>query len=133
VKPQDVGCSCGGSLTVLDRAHIAVRVDLAIYSIEVLLRAAYKLTDRCYVFLDRRDGYAVAFIVGKFPGDDVTDCAGALANELIDQQVRDQLERRFAPIRTLITAQAFAEGNLLAPDQDNADYVQDPQGIGKPR
>jgi His-Xaa-Ser system protein HxsD len=120
-------------LTVLDRAHVSFTVDLGVYSIEAVLRAAYKLTDRCYILLKRTDGHVVAFIVGKAPGEEVAEVVGAFANELIDQQLREQLERRFEPIRTLITAQAFAEGNLLEPERDDADYNRDPLGIGKPR
>ena len=127
------GCSCGGTLTVFDRAHVALKIDLGLYSTDAILRAAYKLTDRCYVLLDRQESHVTAFVLGKTPGDDVSDCVGTLTNELIDQQLRERLENQFGALRTIIAAQAFAEGNLLEPGRDDADYQQDPQNICKPR
>ena len=127
------GCSCGGHLTVLDRAHIAVSVDEGLYSAPALLRSAYKFTDRIFILLERRDGQLVAYLMGKTSTDDLADIAGQFCNELVDQELREALEQRFAPVRNLITAQAFAEGNLLESLQDNADPNADPLGIGTSR
>jgi His-Xaa-Ser system protein HxsD len=125
-----VGCSCGESLTVLNRAHVAVRIDRAIYSLEAVLRAAYKLSDRCHILLDSDDGDITAFVMGHTGDDDVTSHVGSLVNELLDQQLRVQLEAQFGPLRTVIAAQAFAQGNLLDPGRDDEDYDRDPRGIG---
>lgn len=133
MDPEPAGCSCGGLLTVLDRAHTALKVDLSIYSIEAVVRAAYKLTDRCYILLDRNETHAIAYFIAKTKADDVAEWVGAFMNELIDQQLRDQLEKRFAPIRTIITAQAFAEGNLLTSERNDADHNDDAERIGEPR
>ena len=43
---------------------------------------------------------------------------GEFFNELLDQQIRFSLDAEFAPLRTLIVAQAFSEGNLLPADAD---------------
>jgi His-Xaa-Ser system protein HxsD len=126
-----VGCSCHGSLSVLDAAHVAVRVDTSIFSVPAILRASYKLTDRCYAWLDRDDHDVVVFLLGKTATDDVRPLVGILANELIDQQLREHLEHQFQDVRTVITAQAFAEGNLLDLERDHADYRDDPRGIDK--
>jgi His-Xaa-Ser system protein HxsD len=120
-------------LTVLDRAHIAIRLDPALYSVAAVFRAAYKLTDRCYILIDRQDDHLVAFIIGRTPTDDVTELVGAFSNDLIDQQLRERLETQFGSLRTIIAAQAFAEGNLLRPVSDDDAYNQDPHGIAKPR
>jgi His-Xaa-Ser system protein HxsD len=124
------GCSCGGSLTVLDSAHVAVRIDQAIYSLEAILRAAYKLSDRCHILLDSHDGNVTAFIMGQTAEDAVAAHVGSFVNELLDQQLRVQLEAQFGPLRTIIAAQAFAQGNLLDPRRENDDYDRDPRGIG---
>jgi His-Xaa-Ser system protein HxsD len=129
----EIGCSCGGHLTILDRAHVAVKTDRELFSRDVLLRAAYKFTDRCYILFASEGGSVTTFLIGKRADADITDVAGAYCNELIDQQLRVQLDQQFAPVRTLIAAQAFAEGNLLDPDCDDADYQRDPRGIGEPR
>jgi His-Xaa-Ser system protein HxsD len=110
------GCACGAMATVFDRAHMAVRIDLAVFSMPAVLRSAYKLSDRCYVLLTRDGDGVIAFLLGKTADADVSTCLGELGNELVDQQLREHLEQRFMPVRTLLTAQAFAEGNLLDPE-----------------
>jgi len=59
--------------------------------------------------------------------------AGDFSNELIDQRLRERLEQQFGDVRTLIVAQAFAEGNLLDAASADGDYASDPQGIGRLR
>ena len=54
-------------------------------------------------------------------------------NELVDQQLRVQLDAEFRDVRTLIVAQAFAEGNLLDPNDERIDYRTDPREAGKRR
>lgn len=112
---------------------LAFEVDTSIYELDSILRAAYRLTDRCYVFLarDREAPRMVTVYLGaKSTRDDVDALAGELSNELIDQQLRTVLAHEAGPVRELIVAQAFAEGNLLDPERDDGDYRQDPHGIG---
>lgn len=111
----------------LDGAHLAVPIDLRVFSIDAVLRATYKLTDRCFVFLDRTGGEGmVAYLVGRQADSDVGPLALELRNELIDQQLRCRLEERFGDVRTLIVAQAFSEGNLL--DAAVPDHAGDTDG-----
>ena len=114
---------------------IALEIDRSIYSVDAVLRTAYKFTDRCHLFLQTHDTRADRWLVVIRPkagliGDDV---AGEFSNELIDQRLRERLEQQFGDVRTLIVAQAFAEGNLLDPTRDDADYKADPKGIGRLR
>ena len=125
-----IGCSCGGSLTILNRTHVAVRIDEAVYSLDAVLRAAYKLSDRCHVLLGTQAGDITAFVMGRAADDDVTAHIGSFLSELLDQQMRVQLEAQFGPLRTIIAAQAFAQGNLLDPRREHDDYDRDPRGIG---
>lgn len=116
--------------------HVALRVDTGLFSAEALLRAAYKFTDRCFVFLQRDEAQpniAWAVLTGKPGAGDIRALVGEFANELVDQRLREGLSREFGPIQTLIVAQAFAEGNLVEPDRDDGDYHADPQGTGRRR
>jgi len=95
--------------------YAALEVDAAIYPISAAIAAGYKYTDRAYVWLQstlRKDHYCV-FLKPKIATDDRTALASAFANEILDQTLRHQLEQTFSPLRAIITAQAFAEGNLL--------------------
>lgn len=112
---------------------VALRVDLSVFAIEAVLRAAYKLTDRCHLFVERPSEEAEQVVVTFRPKGEVVvidAIVGEFANELVDQQLREHLAREAGPIREILVAQAFAEGNLLDPDREDGDYVHDPKGIG---
>jgi His-Xaa-Ser system protein HxsD len=113
----------------------AVEIDLGIYSLEAVLRACYKLTDRCYLLLARgmTPDRLLVFTQAKHPEQGVEALIGELANELLDQQLRRVIAEEAGAVRELIVAQAFAEGNLLDGDRDDGDYEADPRGIGRRR
>jgi His-Xaa-Ser system protein HxsD len=120
----------------LDVAHLALPVDLTIYSLDAVIRAAYKFTDRCFTFVERdhdRQSDAVVYLVGRSPSSDLSALALEFRNELVDQQLRCRLEQQFKDVRTLITAQAFSEGNLIDGNADEGDYRGDPLGAGTHR
>jgi His-Xaa-Ser system protein HxsD len=123
VRPRQDGC-------------VALEVDREVYSKDAILRAAYKFTDRCYLFIQThysRDDRWVVVIRPKSDEISADDLAGDFANELIDQGLRERLEQQFGDVRTLIVAQAFSEGNLLDKDRAEGDYQSDPRGIGRLR
>jgi His-Xaa-Ser system protein HxsD len=118
-----------GEAAVLD-------VDTSLYEVDAILRAAYKLTDRCYLFVTREGqapGRVSLYVLKKTPASDLDAILGELCNELLDQQIRLSLAREAGPLRELIVAQAFAEGNLLDPQRDDGDYENDPLGLGRSR
>jgi His-Xaa-Ser system protein HxsD len=120
----------------LDQAHLAVPVDLSMYSLDAAMRAAYKLTDRCFVWLERDSASvdrAFVFLVGRTRSTNLVPVALEFQNELLDQQLRCRLEQQFNDVRTLIVAQAFSEGNLIDPIADDGDYRNDPLGAGEHR
>jgi His-Xaa-Ser system protein HxsD len=114
---------------------VVLEVDLGVYSLEAVLRACYKLTDRCFLLLRRSDGddRLDLFLQPKRPEPEVQVLLGELANELLDQQLRRTIAEEAGPVRELIVAQAFAEGKLLDGDRDEGDYEADPRGIGRRR
>jgi len=120
----------------LDSAHIAVPIDLSVYSIGAAMRVAYKFTDRCFVFIERdanRNTGVMVYLVGRARSADLSSIALDFRNELLDQQLRCHLEEQFRDVRTLIVAQAFSEGNLIDGDADEGDYRSDPRGAGQHR
>jgi His-Xaa-Ser system protein HxsD len=116
-------------------AVVAAEVDLSIYSLRTVLRACYKFTNNCYVFIARtEDGSWISVSLrAKGPDKNLVALVGEFFNELLDQQVRENLEKEMQPVRELIVAQAFAEGNLLDPLRDEGNYEEDPLGIGGTR
>lgn len=110
--------------------HACLSIDPAIYPIDAAIAAGYRFTDRAFVWLESVPGagYCI-FLRPKVASDDLQALSGAFANELLDQALRQRLERQFGAIRTLMVAQAFSEGNLLADDLADG---EDP-AIGTPK
>ena len=122
-------------ILALGDSLIAAEVDLSIYSLPSVFRACYKFTNICYLFIARTeepDWLAVTF-QAKETTQHVAALLGEFFNELLDQQIREALEIEAGPVRELIVAQAFAEGNLLDVMRDEGNYQEDPLGIGKRR
>lgn len=125
---QPVAVSIGESTT-------AIQVDTTLYELDAVLRACYRLTDRCYLFLTR-DQVADHLVNVSFMSKgsaEISSVIGEFCNDLLDQSLRIALSREFGSIRELIVAQAFAEGNLLDHQRDEGDYATDPLGIGERR
>ena len=115
---------------------IALDIDRHLFSMDAVLRSSYKFTDRCHVFIqthETREGTWIVIMRPKNADSNLIDLAGDFSNELIDQRLRERLEQQFGDVRTLIVAQAFAEGNLLDAAGADGDYASDPQGIGRLR
>jgi His-Xaa-Ser system protein HxsD len=125
-----------GLIAVSLGSSIALEIDTSIYEVAAVLRACYKLTGRCYFFLARcpeAPHIISVMLSAKQAGGDLDVLTGELCNELLDQQIRETLARESGPIRELIVAQAFSEGNLLDPLRDEGNYQEDPLGIGERR
>jgi His-Xaa-Ser system protein HxsD len=108
------------SIWLTGSGQAILRVDTRIFSIDAILRAAYKFTGLHHIWLeqDMEGTRCVVCVRAKREGTDLSNVVGEFSNELVDQQLRERLERQFGGVRTLIAAQAFAEGNLLgASDQ----------------
>jgi len=104
----------------------ALSVSSAVYSQKAVLAAAYKMSDRCTVLVDTDGGDRwVVYLIAQ-AGRDPHSLLPVLIRELADQALRDRLEQEFGPVRTLIVAQAFSEGNLLDSGRDDADHRLDP-------
>jgi His-Xaa-Ser system protein HxsD len=123
------GTETNGSLEAIPRTDGELRflVDEQVYSREAVLRACYWFTDRCYLFVSRpTPGHLLVAIRAKAGGPPLDAVAGDFGNALLDQQVRQDIQRETARLRELIVAKAFAEGNLLddAPVGDDRDPVE---------
>jgi len=123
-------------LSKLDSSRLVLEIDTSVYSLSSIFRASYIFTDRCYIFLARSEeakGVVLVVLSGKDETVNLEKLGGAFFNELVDQNVREGLSRESGELRTLIVAQAFAEGNLLDADRDEGDYKKDPLGISRRR
>lgn len=126
---QDLNCdddsaqaieSCGRPVPAwtLGDSVAAISVSKLAYPLRAVLAAAYSLSADCTVLVDE-DGEArwSVYLIAR-PGHEPQSLLARLANELTDHALRTQLEQQFGAVRTLLVAQAFAEGNLLGSDDE---------------
>lgn len=91
-----------GRLVVLLNTHI--------YQKEAITLASYKFIDKCYVLIEPVDESIIRVCVESKEGavSDLKSIALDFCNEVLDQQVRIQLEQSYGPIREKIVEQAFS-------------------------
>lgn len=111
---------------VAEGSHLYAVIDLTVYSEITVLRAAHKFTDRCHLHLERE---AATRIGVRFRAKDGTaDCtrvAGEFFNEILDQRLREIVQRESEPVRNLMLAQALSGTALIHPELDAAEPPKD--------
>mgnify|MGYP004443215971 CR=1 FL=1 len=94
----------------IEENKLQLDIDLRLYAAETVDAAAYKFTDICYVY-KRMDGNDenLLHIVFEAKESKTLDKSTVkqFCNELIDQQVRFNVNKQFAHIRDLIVEEAF--------------------------
>ncbi len=92
----------------LEDGRFLMKVNKIIYDKESVLATVYKFTGTCYVHVDsiEPDHYGVYFSQ-KNPDIDLISQVDSFSNELIDQQVRQNLERSNKSIKEMIVKKAF--------------------------
>ena len=92
---------------------LTLHVDGTLYSEEAIFRACYVFTDRCYLFLERKDSHHIVVRFRKRQADaDLRRVIGEFGNELIDQRLRIDLGKETRGIRELIVTRAFADAEF---------------------
>lgn len=89
-----------------------IKVDTNIYSKEAINSSCYKWTGTCYVKQEIQGDY----IIVSFECKDGCDVIGEnfnkqFENDLIDEQLRIDLNKRFGKIRDMIVEEAFKPVN----------------------
>ncbi len=102
----------GAEVVVDDRGALAViRIDDALHSEDVVLNAAYLLTDKCHVHVGR-DGRGVTAEIrlkDGSGGEALTKMCGEFCNALIDAALRARVNDATADIREALLRRAFGE------------------------
>jgi len=97
---------------VLEQADGRMALILAneIYQKEAVLQAAYKFIDVCHILIEPNgdNHVGVYFQLKPAARADIEMIALEFCNEVLDQQVRSDLERSYGPLRDMIVRQAFA-------------------------
>jgi His-Xaa-Ser system protein HxsD len=110
----------------------SMRIEAAVYPLDVILRACHTFTARCYV-LPRiaDDGAIVVDFAPIDAADSLRTLTGEFANALLDARLRALVSRETQTVRELLVAQAFCEADLLDRRDSEADESVDPRGIAR--
>lgn len=105
-----------GITTRLEDGGFLVELDKEFYEKDAVFVAAYKFTEKCTVLIAPVGETKVGVTIKSKKGDSDTELeklAEDFCNEVLDQQIRLDLERRYGRIREIIVQHAFAPFNNL--------------------
>jgi His-Xaa-Ser system protein HxsD len=112
---------------------LTIDVDLAVYPLEVVLRASHPFTGRFLVSPHLNGGAVAVTFTPRDAGQPLDDLPGAFANALLDAHLRAVIAAETKTIRELLVAQAFCEADLLDRRDIESDEWADPRGIVRSR
>jgi His-Xaa-Ser system protein HxsD len=89
--------------------EIMLEVDSRVYSKRTVMEAAAKFMDKYHIRIEEQSSQAWHLVfTSKEPGDGSLESpADAFQNDLLDRQLRLELEESFKEIREMIVRQAF--------------------------
>src|SRR5689334_8075438 len=98
---------------------IALMIDVRVYRLTAVKKAAYRLADRCTAVIGVPDEHRLPVSLHFRPGTGepgAREGVRAFYQELLDQELREQIAEETEPVRTLILAHAFSKIDLIKRD-----------------
>ncbi|WP_437819564.1 His-Xaa-Ser system protein HxsD [Sorangium sp. So ce1078] len=109
-----MGADAGAPFAFRD-GHIVVTVDLRIYRLAAVQKAAYRMAAKCTVVIGEIHDHSldVALAFPPTTGEQAArEAARLFFQELLDQELREKLGEETASLRTLILAHAFSRARV---------------------
>lgn len=113
--------------TSITAGTISVSADERVYGRTAILRTAYWFTDRAYVFIAKRDEHMLLVEITPKPATldapippALSVLAGEFSNQLLDYQLREEIEERTGSIRELLITKALFDAGI--PDSPPGDH-----------
>jgi His-Xaa-Ser system protein HxsD len=108
------------SSIVFCEGRIEATVDLRVYRLAAVQKAAYRFAERFTVVLGTQHDHVqpIAFVFRPSTAEpDALDAFRLFFEELLDQELREHIGEETRAIRALIIAQAFSRTDLVKRDQ----------------
>jgi len=102
-------------ITIINGEHANINIDNAIYDIEAINAACYSFTDNYHILVTCNDDTSCTVIFelkNKVSNKDIALDIKDFINNVIDHQVRLQLDRANGKLRDLIVRHAFSPIDL---------------------
>jgi len=99
-----------GFFTRVDGEKFLLKLSKQFYEKPAVTAAAYKFTHKCIILIEPlEEGYVGVFFQPKSNEnpDTIPDLVNEFCNEVLDQQVRLDLEKRYGNLRDMIVKHAF--------------------------
>ena len=97
--------------TKLEGGKILIKLDQSLYEKEAVMAAAYKMTDFCHIIVKPLENKQLGIFFEPKNSQDENELkliAKNYCNEVLDQQVRLDVEKQNGNIRDLLVKQAFS-------------------------
>ncbi|MFC1837244.1 His-Xaa-Ser system protein HxsD [Thermodesulfobacteriota bacterium] len=114
----------GQMITKNEDGSLLVVLSKRIYDKPAVLRASYSISNFCIVDMQPKGDNDVAITIESKPGQesfDLESIAHRFCNEVVDQQIRLDLEKRTKGIREIIIRHAFEPISDLTSAVEDAD------------
>lgn len=112
-----------GIFRKIDSTRLAVDLDKEIYEREAIMAAAYKITDLCTVLIrpsEEKDVEVIFEPKAEGTTQNLEKVLSEFCNEVLDQQIRLDLEKRYGKIRELVVRHAFSPIKDLTESSDKS-------------
>jgi His-Xaa-Ser system protein HxsD len=99
-----------GFVSKIDGGKFLLKLSKEFYEKSAVMNAAYKFTHKCFILIEPlEEGYVGVWFKAKDGQDPETipDFLNDFCNEVLDQQVRLDLEKRYGTLRDAIVNHAF--------------------------
>lgn len=94
-----------------DKSKFQVKVSLDIYAKEAVAAACYKFSDKYFIHQELVENTIIVTLESKEENAVNVEIAKSFCNDLIDQQIRFNVNSQFGNIRDMIVAEAFRPVN----------------------
>jgi len=108
-------------------------IDLSVYGMDAVLKAAYRFSGRCFLHLQTSEPNHI--LVRMRPKNNESDPDTVIReffNEMLDQRLRSIISTETACERDLIMAHALSRTNFIQSDLETAEPAEDPRQIATP-
>jgi len=94
----------------IENNNILLEIDNTIYDVKAILKAAYKFTDKCHIHNENLSAgvIGVYFELKNDIDTSLEQIVSEFRNELIDQQIRVNIEKEYGKIRDELVRRAFS-------------------------
>ena len=101
----------GEIYTKLENGRILIELDKSLYEKEAVMAAAYKMTNSCYIIVKPLENNQLGVYFEPKSNQDENELkliAKNYCNEVLDHQIRLDVEKQYGNIRDLLVKQAFS-------------------------